>query len=39
MLRTLDEIDKRVAQAVSHYWLTRKVQKDKQKNGESLMQD
>ena len=31
MRRTLDDIDKYVAQAVSHYWLTRKAQKDKQK--------
>jgi len=30
MLKILDDIDKHVAQAVSHYWLTRKVQKDKQ---------
>ena len=27
----IDNIDKHVAKAVSHYWLTRKAQKDKQK--------
>jgi len=32
MLKTLDKIDKHVTQAVSHYWLTRKAQKDRQKN-------
>ena len=26
-----DDIDKHVAHAVAHYWLTRKAQKDKQK--------
>ena len=31
MKTILDDIDKHVAQAVSHYWLTRKAQKDKQK--------
>ena len=32
MQKILDDIDKHVAQAVAHYWLTRKAQKDKQKN-------
>jgi len=31
MKEILDDIDKDVAQAVSHYWFTRKAQKDKQK--------
>lgn len=31
MHKILDDIDKHVAQAVSHYWLTRKAQKKKQK--------
>ena len=30
MQKILGDIDKHVAQAVSHYWLTRKAQKDKQ---------
>ncbi len=32
MQKILGDIDKHVAQAVAHYWLTRKAQKDKQKN-------
>lgn len=32
MHKILDDIDKHVAKAVAHYWLTRKAQKDKQKN-------
>lgn len=31
-MKVLDNIGKCVAQAVSHYWLTRKAQKDRQKN-------
>ena len=31
MKKIFDDIEKHVAQAVSHYWLTRKAQKDKQK--------
>ena len=31
-MKILDNIDKYVAQAVSDYWLTRKVQRDRQKN-------
>jgi len=31
MQKIFDDIEKHVAQAVSHYWLTRKAQKDKQK--------
>ena len=31
MQRTFDDIEKHVARAISHYWLTRKSQKDKQK--------
>jgi len=32
MGKTIDDIDKHVTQAVSHYWQTRKAQKEKQKN-------
>ncbi|NQT09964.1 MAG: restriction endonuclease [Desulfobacteraceae bacterium] len=32
MQEILDDIDKHVARAVAHYWLTRKAQKEKQKN-------
>ncbi|MEA3360608.1 MAG: PaeR7I family type II restriction endonuclease [Thermodesulfobacteriota bacterium] len=32
MGKTIDDIDKQVAQAVSHYWRTRKAQKEKQRN-------
>jgi len=32
MRKILDNIENHVAQAVSHYWLTRKAQKEKQKN-------
>ena len=32
MQKILDDIDKHVARAVAHYWLTRKAQKDKQNN-------
>ena len=32
MQKILNGIDKHVAQAVAHYWLTRKAQKEKQKN-------
>ncbi len=32
MHKILNDIEKHVAQAVSHYWLTRKSQKEKQKN-------
>ena len=31
MAKILENLENRVAQAVSHYWLTRKTQKDKQK--------
>jgi len=32
MGKTIDDIDKHVTQAVSHYWQTRKAQKEKQRN-------
>jgi len=32
MGKTIDDIDKHVAQAISHYWRTRKAQKEKQRN-------
>ncbi len=32
MQKYLVDIDKHLAQAVSHYWLTRKAQKKKQRN-------
>ncbi|MFH1627542.1 MAG: PaeR7I family type II restriction endonuclease [Pseudomonadota bacterium] len=31
MQKIFDDIEKHVAQAVSHYWLARKAQRDKQK--------